>query len=170
METLTNMQNNIDSYLDKSTSDLKVQIDNCQTIIKNALSADKSIQMRGTEAVASKEAIKTELGKFGTLCENLAKTFESKKDRFLKVFERNTDKNAKINEVKQSCEALKTFSKTMAGTLDKVYKAYEKLVRDAFAINNAAGNNAQQNAQNQSQPQGGGNPNGGQEQNNPANA
>ena len=167
METLTNMQNNIDSYLDKSTNDLKVQIDNCKTIIDNSLSSEKSIQMRGTEVVDSKESIKTELGKFGTLCENLAKAFESKKDTFLKFFERNTDKNAKINEVKQSCEALKTFSKTTAGTLDKVYKAYEQILRDAFAINNAAGNNTQQGTP---QPQEGGNPNGGEEQNNPANA
>ena len=167
LETLTNMQNNIDSYLDKSTNDLKVQIDNCKTIIDNSLSSEKSIQMRGTEVVDSKESIKTELGKFGTLCENLAKAFESKKDTFLKFFERNTDKNAKINEVKQSCEALKTFSKTTAGTLDKVYKAYEQILRDAFAINNAAGNNTQQGTP---QPQEGGNPNGGEEQNNPANA
>jgi hypothetical protein len=85
METLTNIQNNIDSYMDKQTAEMKTQIDNCQAIIKNALSHDKAVSMRGADVVVSKDSIKTELGKFGTLCENLAKTFESKKIHSLKL-------------------------------------------------------------------------------------
>lgn len=141
METLTNMQNNIDSYMDKQTAEMKTQIDNCQAIIENALSSDKAVSMRGTDVVTSKDSIKAELGKFGTLCENLAKTFENKKDTFFKIIERNTDKNAKINAVKQSCDALKTFCKTTSNSLDNIYNAYEKkVVSAASAINNVVGN------------------------------
>lgn len=172
METLTNIQNNIDSYMDKQTAELKTQIDNCQPIIKNALSSDKLVQMRGTDVVASKDSIKAELGKFGTLCETLAKTFENKKDTFFKIIERTTDKNAKINAVKQSCDALKTFCKMTSKSLDNIYKAYEKkVVSTASAINNAAGNsnptNSEPQQNQQRQPQqppvsnGGGENNGG---------
>lgn len=174
METLTDMQNNIDSYMDKQTTELKTQIDNCQAIIKNTLSSDKAVPMRGTDVVASKDSIKAELGKFGTLCETLAKTFENKKDTFFKIIERTTDKNAKINAVKQSCDALKTFCKMTSKSLDNIYKAYEKkVVSTASAINNAAGNSNPTNSQPQ-EPKppvdnGGGENNGGEEQNNPAN-
>lgn len=169
METLTDMQNNIDSYMDKQTTELKTRIDNCQAIIKNALSSDKAVPMRGTDVVASKDSIKAELGKFGTLCETLAKTFENKKDTFFKIIERTTDKNAKINAVKQSCDALKTFCKMTSNSLDNIYKAYEKkVVSTASAINNAAGNSNSTSSQPQ-QPKPpvsneGGENNGGQNQ------
>lgn len=139
MMTLTNILNNIDSMLtDNTTLDLKKQIDDCQSIIKNSISSDAGIMMSGKDVVKSKDMIKDQLNRFGKLCGDLKNAFESRKDKFLKIFEKNNDKNAKINELKQSCVALRNFSKTTSENLDKVYKSYSQIVTNAIAINNAA--------------------------------
>lgn len=139
MMTLTNILNNIDSMLtDNTTLDLKKQIDDCQSIIKNSISSNDGIMMSGKDVVKSKDMIKDQLDRFGKLCGDLKNAFESRKDKFLKIFEKNNDKNARINELKQSCVALRNFSKTTSESLDKVYKSYSKLVTKAIAINNAA--------------------------------
>lgn len=173
MKILTGMLNNIDSYMDKQTADIKAQIDNCQTIIKNTMSKDTVVKMSGADLVASKDAIKAELGKLGTLCENLANTFENRKNKIFERFKISNDKNAKINAVKQSCDALKAFSRVTSNSLDNIYKSYEEAVREANAINNAAGKNDQTNAQQTQQRQSvsteGGENNGGQAQNNQSN-
>lgn len=157
MMTLTNILNNIDSMLtDNTTFDLKKQIDDCQSIIKNSISSDSSIMMSGKDVVKSKDMIKDQLNRFGKLCGDLKNAFESRKDKFLKIFEKNNDKNAKINELKQSCVALRNFSKTTSENLDKVCKSYSQIVTKAIAINNAA----------DSKNNNGGENNGGQNQNN----
>lgn len=153
MKTLTDILNNIDSYMNKQTSELKTQINNCQTIIENTMTKDNVVKMRGADLVASKDAIKAELGKLGTLCENLAKTFENRKNKFFEAFKISTDKSAKIDAVKQSCIALKGFSQETSKMLDNAHKYFENAVREANAINNAAGKNDQTNAQQTQQQQ-----------------